>query len=427
MAIILKNCRYLITQNESREILEHADVHSEGNAITKTTKADIIIDCSNHIVMPGLVNMHTHLGMTFLRGAGEDMELMDWLQKKIFPAEKKIRDHDVYRWAYHGAREALRFGTTTVCDSYFFPFSTAKALEDMGMRGFVGSDVQDGKTPHAATTEEALQLSELFLDAYKTNPLITPIAFAHSPYTCSEKTLRAVKKLAEKYKTHFSLHLAETRDEVTQCKKRYGAYPVEAMAKLGFCDKKTILAHCNWITKDEIKLLKGACIVHNPISNMKLASGSTLPLPELFAAGIAICLGTDSVTSNNNLDMFEEMKVAGLLQKFHRWDPTALPVQHILDMATRNAGMVLGKKIGIIQPGYLADIIVLDINDHLLPIDKERVLNHLVYSAKGSDVATVIINGEIRYRDGKIMPKVTYEHTSSAATTHPPQYSGFRK
>lgn len=406
MAIILKNCRYLITQNEQREIFEHADVHIEGNVITKSTKADTIIDCSQHIVMPGLVNLHTHLGMTFLRGAGEDMELMDWLQKKIFPAESKLKDHDVYRWAYHGAREALCFGTTTVCDSYFFPFSTAKALEDIGMRGFVGSDVQDGKTPHAATTEDALQLSEQFLDAYKKHLLITPMAFAHSPYACSRKTLLATKQLAEKYNTQFSMHLAETRYEVDLCKKTYGTYPIEAMAKLGLCRKKTIFGHCNWITKDEIKLLNGACIVHNPVSNMKLASGSTLPLPELFAAGVPVCLGTDSVASNNNLDMFEEMKVAGLLQKFHRWDPTALPVQQILDMATRNAGIALEKRLGVLEPGYVADIIVLGIGDHLLPINKERVLNHLVYSAKGSDVSIVIIDGEIRYRDGKIIPRV---------------------
>lgn len=398
MALILKNCRYLVTQNDTRDILEHADLCIEGNRITESRKpltGDTIIDCSRHIVLPGLVNMHTHLGMTFLRGAGEDMELHDWLTQKIFPAEQKLRDHEVYRWALHGAREAMGFGTTTVCDFYFFPFSTAKALEDAGMRAFVGGDVQDNPTAHAQTGGDALQLSAHFIETYKDHPTITPVAYAHSPYTCSEQTLVAVKNLAVTHQVLFAMHLAETRYEVDFCKKKFGSFPVEAMARLGLLGKDTVLAHCNWITKDEIKLLDGTCVAHNPVSNMKLASGSTLPIPELLAAGVCVGLGTDSVASNNNLDLFEEMKVAGLLQKFHRWDPAALPVQQILDMATRNAGVVLGKPLGVLMPGHLADVIAVELRDHLLPIDTSRVLNHLVYSAKGSDVVLVIIDGKV--------------------------------
>ncbi len=412
MALTLKNCRYVVTQNKNRDILEHTDIRIEGNTITSLTQQfaqsaafnDAVIDCSRHIVMPGLVNMHTHLAMTFLRGAGEDMELHDWLEKKILPAERRLRDHDVYKWTYHGAVESLKFGTTTVCDFYFFPFSMAKALEDVGIRAFVGSDVQENAMPHSASAKESLWLSEQFLDAYKHHELVMPVAYAHSLYACSDETLRNVKHLAEKYGMHFAIHLAETRFEVDYCKKKYGVFPVEAAANLGLCGKNTILAHCNWITKDEIKLLNGSCVVHNPISNMKLASGSTLPIPEMSAAGVCLGLGTDSAASNNNLDMFEEMKVAGLLQKFHRWDATALPVQRILDMATVNAGIALRKPIGIIFEGYLADIIVLEITEHLLPIDKNRVVNHLVYSAKGSDVCVVVINGVIRYANNAFIP-----------------------
>ncbi len=411
MALILKNCRYIVTQNKQRDILEHDDIRIEENIIAgissqSVTAEDKVIDCSQHIVMPGLANMHTHLGMTFLRGSGEDMELMQWLEKKILPAERRLKDHDVYRWTYHGAVEALKSGTTTVCDFYFFPFSMAKAIEDVGLRAWVGSDVQDKKTPHADSVDAALWLSEQFIDAYKKHLLITPIAYAHSPYACSEKTLHNVKKLAEKYTVRFAMHLAETRYEVDYCKQKYGVFPVQAVANLGLCDDNTIFAHCTWITKDEIKMLGGAVVVHNPISNMKLASGSTLPIPELIAASVCVGLGTDSAASNNNLDMFEEMKVAGLLQKFHRWDTSALPVQQILDMATCNAGVALKKPFGVLAAGYLADVIVLDLSEHLLPIDKERVINHLVYSAKGSDVCTVIVDGSVRYHDSKFIPQL---------------------
>ena len=409
MALILKNCRYVVSQNDSRDILEHVDIVIEKNKIsslsnTKITSKYQVIDCSHNIIMPGLINMHTHLGMTFLRGLAEDMELMEWLEKKVFPEERKLRDHEVYNWTYHGATEAIRFGTTCLVDAYFFPFSIAKALEDIGIRAFIGSDIQEIKTCHANDAEDGLKLSELFIKGYADNNLIIPMAYAHSLYTCSKDTLLKVKKLSEKYKMPFCMHLAETRYEVDYSVKKYGLFPVSAASKLGLCKSNTIFAHCNWMTKDEIQLLNGSTIVHNPISNMKLASGSTLPIPELINAKVNVCLGTDSVASNNNLDMFEEMKVSGLLQKYHRWDTKALPSQQILDMATRNAGIALKKKIGVIAKGYLADIIILEAKEHMMPLDKFRIVNNLVYSAKGSDVIMAIIDGEIRY-DRKLIPK----------------------
>lgn len=384
-AMLLKNCRYVVTQNASRTIHQETDILIEGNRITGIgIFPGDGIDCSRKLVMPGLINMHTHLGMGLLRGLGEDEELKEWLHQ-VVAAESAMNDEGFHEGSLLGSRESLHFGTTTVADMYAPMDPTVRALTETGLRAYVfpafpSLDMRkDGKK----------ELGEITLPVG--NELVHVGVGPHSIYTLSGQAIKKLKQIGKK----FCIHVAETREEQYACKKQHGCLVIEYLDKLGVLDTNTILVHGIWMTKREINILKqrGCTVVHCPISNMKLASGGVIPLKELMHAGVRVTLGTDSVVSNNNLDMFEEMKTAALLHRHHYWQPSIVSAQQMLDMATIHGADALDLECGRIEEGKLADIITLEIGPHLTPIDEKTLVNHLVYSANGNDVRDVIVDG----------------------------------
>lgn len=399
MKIALKNCKFVISQNSKRDILEDIDVLIYGNKIQKLGKnlrGDKEIDCSNNIVMPGLINLHSHTGMHLLRGIADDMKLERWLNEKIWPAEKKLTSDKIYVGATMAIEEMLSTGTTCFNDMYFEMEQVAKAVKEIGIRavlshGIIALTQNKIKEEFARTKKFAEYVKKINCSRIKF--AVGP----HAPYTCSKQTLLKAKEIAKKHKAKIHIHVAETRKELANSLKEKGLRPVEYLEKIGFLNKDVIIAHACWITKGEIKTLakRRVAVAHCPRSNMKLASGGIMPLREMEESGILVGLGTDSAVSNNNLDMFEEMRAAALVQKQNYWDATAAPAQKVLDMATINGAKALGINAGSIEKGKFADIILLNANHLLLqPLERERLISHLVYSANGSCVQKVFVDGK---------------------------------
>lgn len=397
--MLLKNCRFLITQNAQRAIFENVDVLIEKDTIKKIGKHlrdEDVIDCSHMIVLPGLINCHTHIGMQSLRGFCDDAELPLWL-KSVIAAEKKLTPKKIYDGAKRACREMIASGTTTFVEQYTPIKPVLQAAEEARMRCFLFPAVfsQIGKQ------KEIIKKTEQYRTSYADHPLITFGFGPHSIYGTSEELLKKIQHLQRDAFVH--LHVAETRKERVSCFTQHNLLPVQYLSHLDFLNEKTILAHAVWLTKGELSLIAQAHakVVNCPTSNMKLAGGGVMPLKEMRALGIVVGLGTDSVVSNNSLDMFSEMKCCALLHKHHYWDPTMASAQQVLDMATRNGAEVLSseKKIGSIEEGKKADMIALTITDHLLPVTKQNVISSLVYAANGGDVSTVIINGDVVYKE----------------------------
>ncbi|MCR4335397.1 MAG: amidohydrolase [archaeon] len=387
--MLLKNCSYIITQNPKREILRNADVLIEENRIAqigKNLKDEEMIDCSGKILMPGLINTHTHLGMHSLKGKSDEAELFDWL-KSISNEEAKLTPKKTYENTLDGLREAIRFGTTTIYDSYKFSDARLEAFEEAKVRGVISSTVNNAET---------LKDSKKFLSGLKSKLVKGAIA-ANSICNCDEETLKKVIEFSNSKKLLRRIHVGETRKERYDILQQKGKLAIEYLDSIGFLGKNCLLVHCIWITKGEIRKIAGkkAKVSHNPVSNMKLASGGVMPLVEMLEENITVGLGTDSVASNNNLDMFEEMKTAALLHKHHKWNPKAITSQQILDMATiKGTECLMLDDIGSIEKGKKADLITLDIEHNLKPIND--VISSAVYSANGLNVSDVIIDGKIR-------------------------------
>ncbi len=402
--MLLKNCRFLITQNAKRDILENVDVLIEddrikaiGRNLGKLDKKHI--DCSKKIVMPGLVNTHTHLGMHSLRGLCDDAELHDWLGI-VTKAERKLTDKEVLANTEAGLREAIRFGTTCVYDSYRLAEERARLFQKLGMRGCLSSTIREKKD--IATAERFIKRMQ-----QEDASLLKPIVAAHAIFSTDEAILKSVIALSEKYNVMRRLHVGETRKERFDIQQKTGKLPIEYLDSIGFLDGKTLLVHCIWLTKGEIRLIARSKtkVSHNPISNMKLASGGVMPLVEMMQEGVVVGLGTDSVVSNNNLDLFEELKVTPLLHKQHRWDPKVITPQDVLDMATINGARCLGfDDVGSIEPGKKADIIMIDLAPHLLPATTKNIISNIVYSANGNDVCDSVIDGKMVMRKKVISP-----------------------
>lgn len=398
--MLIQNCAFIVTQNKAREILEKVDVRIKGDQIVEiaknlSAKGEKVISGGGKILLPGLVNAHTHLGMGGLRGLYDDQELDKWLSL-VEKAEEALTSQQVYESTLKGCKEAIRFGTTTVYDSYrFHPKKCIQAIKESKIRALYSAGKDNGSI---------LQLVE--------GTDITPVLSAHSLYvhkarSDSKKILQEVQSLSLKHGLLKRIHIAETRLERFETLKDTGMLPVEYLESLGFLDACTLLIHCIWLTKKEIDWIgkRKAKIIHCPISNMKTSSGGVMPLLEMWERGITVGLGTDSVVSNNNLDMFEEMKVCALLHKQHRWDPKAVPAQKVLDMATLENAKCLGidKEVGSIEVGMKADVILLNINLHLQPCTTKNLISNLVYSAQGSDVSDVIIGGRVVLEDQKFV------------------------
>jgi 5-methylthioadenosine/S-adenosylhomocysteine deaminase len=366
-----------------------------------------IIDASGCIVMPGLVNVHTHLAMTCFRGLADDLPLMTWLNDHIFPAEARFIDRrTVYAGAMLAIAEMILSGTTTFCDGYFFEGEVGRAAIAAGMRGVIAQGFIDiPSLPQPGQSEKAA-IAERFVERWRDrSPLITPALVCHSPYTCSPETLRTVKEVARRAGVTFQIHLAETREEVRLTLERYGVKSVQHLRDLGLLDQNTVAAHCIWLDDDELDLLAAGRVkvAHDPESNMKLGAG-VAPVAQMLSRGIDVGLGTDGSASNNDLDLFGEMGMAAKLHKVFSGDPTVLTAEKVVGMATIGGARVLGMadRIGSIVPGKEADIILVDMKKpHLTPL--YHPFSHLVYAARGADVVTSIIGGRIVMQDRRLL------------------------
>ncbi|MHB8908291.1 MAG: amidohydrolase [Syntrophales bacterium] len=369
--------------------------------------ADERIDAAGCLVMPGLVNTHTHIPMVLFRGFADDLPLMKWLNDCIFPAEKRFINRDtVYAASMLAIAEMILSGTTTFCDGYFFEGAVARAAIDCGMRGVLAEGFIDSPHSDPPDTSRHREDAERFIGEWQDrSPLITPSLICHSPYTCSPATLQTIKAAATDAATTFQIHLSETREEVALLYAKYGKKPVQHLNDLGLLDQRTIAAHCIWLADDELDIIaaSGAKVAHDPESNMKLGAGVS-PLPGMLNRGIDVGLGTDGCASNNNLDLFGEMGMCAKLHKVFSADPTLLPAERVVAMATLGGARVLGMadRIGSIVPGKCADIILLDLKKpHLTPL--YHPFSQLVYAVSGSDVSTSIIGGKIVMRDRSLL------------------------
>ncbi|WP_048058359.1 amidohydrolase family protein [Pyrococcus yayanosii] len=384
-----------------------ADVLIEGDRIVRVARgisaeADEVIDASGRVIIPGLINAHTHSPMTLLRGLADDLPLMEWLQNYIWPAERKLGRREVYWGALLGLIEMAKSGTTTFVDMYFHMDAVAEAVMKVGLRAFLGYGMVDlgneeKRKAEIRETERFMKFIEELGDR-RINFILAP----HAPYTCSPECLRWVAERAREG-ILVTIHLAETREEVKEIKERYGMTPVQLLDSLGLLTPGTIAAHGVWLDERDAKILatREVTIVHCPASNMKLASG-VMPLKMLLKAGVNVALGTDGAASNNNLDMLEEMKLVALLHKVHTLDPTVADAKMVLRMATVHGARALGLKAGIIKEGYLADLAVIDFRrPHLRPLNDP--VSHLVYSARGGDVEDLIVAGKIVMLDGEVL------------------------
>jgi len=409
MSILIKNAS-IITQNKKREKLI-GDIYIEEKEITKisekpiTIEADYKIDGGQKLVLPGLINTHTHIPMTLLRGYGDDMVLDKWLKERIWPVEAKLNSKSIDVGTQLGLLEMISSGTTTYLDMYFFEDTIGKTTEKAGMRGFLGFPILDSGTPEYSA-DRFFPECEKFIKKWKNNDLIKPVIAPHATYTCGPENLEKTRELSEKYDVLLHTHCAETREEVYDIQKKYGVRPVEQLKKYGLLCENMILAHCGWITKNEILDIKksGAKVSHCPVSNMKIATGGFAPIPEMIQSDVPIGLGTDGAASNNVLDMFDTMKFCALIHKQHRWDPSVLPAQTVFDFATVGGARCLKmeKEIGSIEDGKKADLIIIDLNKpHLTP--HYDLMSHLVYAARGSDVSTTIVNGKPLMLDNKFL------------------------
>jgi 5-methylthioadenosine/S-adenosylhomocysteine deaminase len=372
--------------------------------IEKQYRAKKTITANDSLIMPGFVNCHTHAAMTCFRGIADDLELMDWLNNYIFPAEAKNVNKELAYWgSLLGAAEMIKSGTTTFCDMYIFEDETARAAKEAGIRCLVGEVLFDFPSPNFKNTAEGVAYTKMLIEKWKDDPLVSIIIEPHALYTCSKpllvevKELAIAKRLAEDYHLPIGLHLLENAAEKKQLEEKFGKGAVNFLKDIGYLDEQLIAFHCVSFTEDDIELFAshGCKISHNPASNMKLASG-VAPVPEMLKAGITVGLGTDGCASNNTLDMIKEMSTAAKLQKVSRLDPTVMDAQTVVRMATIEGAKVLGmeKKIGSIELGKKADIIIIGLNEpHLTPLYSEY--SHLVYAMSGADIDTVVINGKV--------------------------------
>ncbi len=404
----------IVTMNPDAEIFENGLVCIRRGKIEKIfhTKPEIFpeaaekIDARGGIVMPGLVNTHTHMPMTLFRGLADDLPLDQWLNHHIFPAEAKhINPESVRVGTMLACAEMLLSGITTCCDGYFLEEYVAEAVQEMGIRAVLGHGIIDFPAPGIPNPAENVKTALAFAEKWSNvSPLIRPSIFCHSPYTCSAETLKNAKSAANERGLLFQIHVSETKAEKEQMINLHGLSPVAYLDRLGIIDKNTLLVHCVWVDEKDIEIIakRGACISHNPESNMKLASGIA-PVPQFLKAGITVGLGTDGCASNNNLDLFGEIDTAAKLHKVSTLNPTVMDAHTVLKMATIEGAKAigLGDQIGSLETGKAADIVIVDTNQpHLTPMYDP--VSHMVYAAQGSDVRDVMINGKRLVRNREL-------------------------
>lgn len=414
MADLIIKGDLVLTQTKENGVIKNGAVAVTGSRIVAVGPVDLIaaehgngariLQAGRGLVMPGLINAHTHASMTCFRGLADDLPLMTWLNEHIFPAESKLTSDMVYWGALLGQAEMIMSGTTCFCDMYLFEHEVARATEKSGLRALIGEVLYDFPSPNYGPPEEGLKYTENLIRQYKGHERIGVAVEPHALYTCSPDLLKACHDLASRHNAPLITHLSENREEVETIRNRYGVTPVRHLEKLGVLTDNLIADHCVILDEEEIELLakRGVRVAHNPGSNMKLASGIA-PAPELLKAGVKVGLGTDGPASNNNLEIFGEMDAAAKLHKVVRMDPTVMPSDTVVEMATSMGADVLGlgDRTGRLAPGFLADIIVLDLDKpHLTPL--YNACSHLVYAAKGADVIHNVVHGEILMENRKL-------------------------
>lgn len=394
------------------EVVPHGKTIINGNSLIQVNvpndsglPRDNVIDCSNCLIMPGLVNAHTHAAMSLLRGIADDLPLDQWLNSYIFPSEAKHAGPEfVYLGTCLAAMEMALNGVTTFADGYFHMENAAQAALDVGLRAVVAQGILDVPTPDAPVPGSWKERADKFLAQCPIDSLITRALFCHSPYLCSAETLQAARTLSLEHGILLFCHVSETAQEVEEIQRQHSVRPVEHLGRLGILGRDFVAVHAVHVSDTEQEMLAESAtgIVHCPESNMKLASGAA-PVQDLLAKGVTVAIGTDGPASNNNLDLFEEMRSASLLAKLITGDTQALDARTVLRMATIDGARVLGMedRIGSLEPGKLADLIVINLNrPHLTPLYDP--ISHLAYAARGADVRHVMVNGRWVVRDGRI-------------------------
>ncbi len=409
----------ILTMDKDFSIINNGTILIKNGKIDKIVKSDLDlenflvekkIDATGKLIMPGLINVHTHSAMTIFRGFADDIALQEWLHKYIFPNEAKFIDKENVRLGTTLAvAEMLLSGTTTYNDMYFFVNEAAEVTQKMGMRALLSEGIIDYPTPCSANPELGIKNTEELLQQWQNNQLIKIAISAHSPYSCSSDLLKKVKKFSDKNNIKLHIHLAETRWEFDEIMRLYSQTPTEYLHHLGILDENMIAAHSVHLTDSDIDLFAKykVGVAHNPECNMKLASG-VAPIPKLLSRGVKVGIGTDGVASNNNLDLFQDVRSAAFLHKLSNSNPLVTNAKEMVYMATMGGASVLGfeKEIGSIEVGKNADLIIIDLmKPHLIPI--YDIYSQIVFSMTGNDVETSIINGKI-VMENRIIPNFSF-------------------
>lgn len=406
----------IVTLNSDFEIIENGILCINDGKIVKLAVLDDdasppaakdTIDAGGGIIMPGLINTHTHLPMTLFRGLADDLPLDIWLNEIIFPAESKHITSNTVRWAsLLACAEMILAGTTTCCDGYFFEDDVARAVHESGVRAILGQGVIDYPAPGVPDPAKNIETASDYVVRWKnSSALLCPSIFCHAPYTCSAETLTRAKTVARDLGVLFQIHAAETKYEYDQFQSEHNFTPIQYLDNLGILDENTLLVHCVWLDDTDMKIIAGrkSKVSHNPGSNMKLAAGIA-SIEKLTNYGIPVGLGTDGCASNNDLDLFQEMDMAAKLHKASTLNPTLLDAKMVLQMATIDGARAIGldHMIGSLETGKQADLIIIEVHSpHMVPMYHPE--SHIVYTAKGSDVRDVMVAGNILVRNGKLL------------------------
>ncbi|MBR3155487.1 MAG: amidohydrolase family protein [Methanobrevibacter sp.] len=406
--ILIKNALILNPnnfENKKQSLLIKDDLIAEISDEIDDSNADKIIDAEGKILLPGLINTHTHLSMTLFRGLADDLSLDSWLNDHIWPMEANLNGDYCYIGALLGAVELIKSGTTTFSDMYFYMEDVARAVDDAGIRAVLSYGMID--FGDAERREAEIKENMALYDACNgmADGRIKVFFGPHSPYTASEELLVKVRELADEHNIGIHIHVSETQKEINDSLDERGIRPFEYLEKIGFLGPDVVAAHCVWLSDEEIEIIKkhGVKVSHNPCSNMKLASGVS-PVSKLIENDICVSIGTDGASSNNNLDLIEELKTASLLQKVSTLDPKVLTSDEAIEMATIKGAEALGldDEIGSIEVGKKADIILIDTNSANMVPDSSSLSSNVIYSANGSNVDTTICNGKILMENKKL-------------------------
>ncbi|MEJ5360168.1 MAG: amidohydrolase [Desulfobacterales bacterium] len=402
----------LTLDRENRRFADGAVAVQGGRILEVGETADLLpryrparrIDARGGIILPGLVNVHTHAAMTLFRGLADDLPLERWLHEHIFPAEAALTGERVYRGALLACAEMILSGTTTFCDMYLFEDAVARAAHEAGLRAVVGEVLFDFPSPHYGGIENGFAFTERLISAWRGDPRITVAVEPHSTYLCAPELLVRAARLAERHGLPLVTHLSETAGEVATVRARYGVSPVEHLERLGILGPNLLACHCVWVEEGDIERLaaRGAAVAHNAESNLKLASGIA-PVPRMLARGLRVGIGTDGAASNNDLDLFREMDTVAKVHKGKTLDPAVMDAETVLAMATREGARAigLGETTGTLEAGKRADLIVVDTRrPHLVPL--YRPASQLVYAARGSDVVCTVVEGRVLMEGGRI-------------------------